>query len=61
MNVAPGVETDRVTFQGLAVAFILSTDGPLRLAQRPRIQEAETSRVIIDGIRHVSTYQQLKR
>ncbi|MGE2723563.1 HTH domain-containing protein [Mycolicibacterium pulveris] len=62
MNVAPVPETDRVTFQSLAVAFILSADGPYRLAQAlaDEIRGAKTQRVIIDGIRHVGTYQQLK-
>lgn len=62
MNVPPVPETDRVEFQALAVAFILATDGPRRLAQAlsDEITATEAPRIIIDGIRHVSTFQHLK-
>ncbi len=55
-------ETDRVTFQALAVDFIVSADGPARLAQAlaKEAHDTDAGRVIVDGIRHVSTYQRLK-
>lgn len=63
MGVPPVPETDRVTFQSLAVAFILSADGPLRLAQAlaDEIRVVAARRVIVDGIRHVATYQHLNK
>ncbi|WP_235632242.1 hypothetical protein [Mycolicibacterium rutilum] len=62
MGVAPVPETDRVTFQALAVDFIVSADGPARLAQAlaKEAHDTDAGRVIVDGIRHVSTYQRLK-
>lgn len=62
MNVDPVPKTDRTKFQNLAEAFILTTDGPRRLAQAlaDEIGSTDAQRIIIDGIRHVSTYAELR-
>lgn len=62
LNVAPVPDTDRVVFQRMAVDFILSEEGPMRLAKAlaGEIDKVQSPRVIIDGIRHVSTYNALQ-
>ena len=61
MNTPPIVEIGRREFQARAFDFIRSEGGPERLAALidSRVSELSTTRCIVDGIRHLATFENL--
>ena len=61
MGCPPITEIGRKDFQARALSFIRSSDGPQRFAEHIAAQVAQFGqrRCIIDGIRHLSTYEHL--
>jgi predicted NUDIX family phosphoesterase len=62
LGLAPVPETARPIFQNAAWSFIQDADGPARLAQAllRAVSRSGTDRVIIDGVRQLSTLRSLK-
>jgi hypothetical protein len=61
MECPPISEIGRAEFQSRALDFIRSEDGPQRLAAHiaSRVPKQEGKRCVIDGIRHLSTFEGL--
>ncbi|NEW89774.1 DNA mismatch repair protein MutT [Rhodopseudomonas sp. WA056] len=62
MGIPPVPESPRHDFQSAAQRFIETTDGPTTLGSRlaHEAEQANTPRVLIDGIRHPQTLEALK-
>jgi|GEM_PF-42760 len=62
LGIPPVLEASRSAFQAKAWEFINSSDGPKKLAQAiwDEIKRLDVRRVLIDGIRQRSTFEQLK-
>ena len=62
MAAPPLSEIGRQRFQELAHQFISAANGPVRLASAiaERVQAIRPDRCIVDGIRHLATYEQLR-
>lgn len=62
MNIPPVPSTPRSDFQQLADEFIRSSSGSRRLAKRlvSEARNAESGRVLVDGVRQVETYRAIQ-